>query len=322
MRDGEPLEITTYRTDGTYSDGRHPDSVTQASSIEEDLKRRDFTINALAYHPARGIIDPFGGVADMERGVLRSVGDPTTRFSEDALRILRACRFASQLGVAIDPATFEAMIACNNLLRQVSGERVYRELERFVCGDDVHDALIACVDVLAFVLPELVAMKGCAQVNEGPCVTMCVERAAWVVQRTPPEPLQRWSALFHDMGKPAAAFFEETDEGPVEALLRPCRRQRVAGLRHHAPPPLPCLAAPGRAASRAGPRRRGAPQRPSRAPHALGRLGDAPTCSRPSATSSGPTPWPRRRSALPEPMPPTSCAPSWSRFWKRRPPSR
>ena len=150
VRDGEPLEITTYRTDGTYSDGRHPDSVTQASSIEEDLKRRDFTINALAYHPARGIIDPFGGVADMERGVLRSVGDPTTRFSEDALRILRACRFASQLGVAIDPATFEAMIACKNLLRQVSGERVYRELERFVCGDYVHDALMACVDVLAF----------------------------------------------------------------------------------------------------------------------------------------------------------------------------
>ena len=215
VRDGEPLEITTYRTDGTYSDGRHPDSVTQASSIEEDLKRRDFTINALAYHPARGIIDPFGGVADMERGVLRSVGDPTTRFSEDALRILRACRFASQLGVAIDPATFEAMIACKNLLRQVSGERVYRELERFVCGDYVHDALMACVDVLAFVLPELVAMKGCAQVTKYHIYDV-LEHTAWVVQRTPPEPLQRWSALFHDMGKPAAAFFEETDEGPVE----------------------------------------------------------------------------------------------------------
>ena len=76
VRDGEPLEITTYRTDGTYSDGRHPDSATQASSIEEDLKRRDFTINALAYHPARGIVDPFGGVADMERGVLRKRGRP------------------------------------------------------------------------------------------------------------------------------------------------------------------------------------------------------------------------------------------------------
>ena len=151
----------------------------------------------------------------MERGVLRSVGDPTTRFSEDALRILRACRLASQLGVAIDPATFEAMIACKNLLRQVSGERVYRELERFVCGDYVHDALMACVDVLAFVLPELVAMKGCAQVTKYHIYDV-LEHTAWVVQRTPPEPLQRWSALFHDMGKPAAAFFEETDEGPVE----------------------------------------------------------------------------------------------------------
>ena len=82
------------------------------------------------------------------------------------IRDRRACRFASQLGVAIDPATFDAMIACKNLLRQVSGERVYRELERFVCGDYVHDALMACVDVLAFVLPELVAMKGCAQVTK------------------------------------------------------------------------------------------------------------------------------------------------------------
>ena len=207
--EGEPLEITTYRTDGVYSDGRHPDSVAPASSIEEDLQRRDFTINALAYHPARGIIDPFGGLDDMERGVLRCVGNPATRFSEDALRILRACRFASQLGVAIDPATFEAMIACKNLLRQVS------ELERFVCGDYVHDALMACVDVLAFVLPELVAMKGCAQVTKYHIYDV-LEHTAWVVQRTPPEPLQRWSALFHDMGKPAAAFFEETDEGPVE----------------------------------------------------------------------------------------------------------
>ena len=236
--EGEPLEITTYRTDGVYSDGRHPDSVAPASSIEEDLQRRDFTINALAYHPARGIIDPFGGLDDMERGVLRCVGDPATRFSEDALRILRACRFASQLGVAIDPATFDAMVAGKSLLRKVSGERVYRELERFVCGDYVHDALMTCVDVLAFVLPELVAMKGCAQVTKYHIYDV-LEHTAWVVQRTPPEPLQRWSALFHDMGKPAAAFFEETDEGPVEHFYGHAviSTQLACGIMHRLPFP-------------------------------------------------------------------------------------
>ncbi len=318
--EGEPLEITTYRTDGVYSDGRHPDSVAPASSIEEDLQRRDFTINALAYHPARGIIDPFGGLADMERGVLRCVGDPATRFSEDALRILRACRFASQLGVAIDPATFEAMIACKNLLRQVSGERVYRELERFVCGDYVHDALMACVDVLAFVLPELVAMKGCAQVTKYHIYDV-LEHTAWVVQRTPPEPLQRWSALFHDMGKPAAAFFEETDEGPVEHFYG------HAVVSVHSPaasctafPSLPGCA--GTCRLSCGPTTTWCPPMPEPCAACWGDSGDAPTCSRRSATSSGPTPWPRRRSALPEPIPPTSCAPSWSRFWKRRPLSR
>ena len=214
---GYGLDIAMPRRERAIGRGHRDFDVTVDPFLgtEQAARRRDFTINALAYHPARGIIDPFGGVADMERGVLRSVGDPTTRFSEDALRILRACRFASQLGVAIDPATFEAMIACKNLLRQVSGERVYRELERFVCGDYVHDALMTCVDVLAFVLPELVAMKGCAQVTKYHIYDV-LEHTAWVVQRTPPEPLQRWSALFHDMGKPAAAFFEETDEGPVE----------------------------------------------------------------------------------------------------------
>ena len=207
VRDGEPIEVTTYRCDGTYSDGRHPDAVTPASTIEEDLKRRDFTINALAYHPARGFVDPFGGMADLAAGVLRGVGDPATRFQEDALRILRACRFASQLGVAIDPATYEAMAANKSLLRKVSGERIYHELERFVCGDFVHDALMETVDVLAFVLPELVAMKGFVQHTKYHIYDV-LEHTAWVCQHTPPEPLQRWSALFHDMGKPAAAFFE------------------------------------------------------------------------------------------------------------------
>lgn len=235
---GEPLEITTYRCDGTYSDGRHPDTVTAASTIEEDLKRRDFTMNALAYHPDRGIIDPFDGLTDLKRGILRCVGDPRTRFSEDALRILRACRFASQLGVAIDGPTFEAMCAQKSLLRKVSGERVYRELERFVCGDYVHDALMTCVDVLAFVLPELVAMKGCEQRTKYHIYDV-LEHTAWVCQHTPPEPLQRWSALFHDMGKPAAAFFEEKDGEEVEHFYghAAVSVQLAEGIMHRLPFP-------------------------------------------------------------------------------------
>ena len=205
VRDGEPLEITTYRCDGTYSDGRHPDAVTPAATIEEDLLRRDFTVNALAYHPDRGIIDPFGGAEDIGRGIIRCVGDPTSRFSEDALRILRACRFASQLGFAIEKTTFDAMLASKHLLRKVSGERIYRELERFLCGDYVHDALMACVDVLAFVLPELVAMKGCEQVTKYHIYDV-LEHTAFAMERMPPTRLGRWAALFHDMGKPAAAF--------------------------------------------------------------------------------------------------------------------
>lgn len=215
ISEGEPFEITTYRCDGTYSDGRHPDAVTPAATIQEDLRRRDFTINALAYHPERGIIDPFGGIADMEAGLLRCVGDPATRFEEDALRILRGCRFASQLGCAIEPATFEAMVASKYLLQKVSGERVYHELERFFCGEYVHDALMATVDVLAFVLPELVAMKGCPQVTPYHIYDV-LEHTAFVLQHTPPTPLGRWVALFHDMGKPAAAFFEERDGRSVE----------------------------------------------------------------------------------------------------------
>lgn len=235
---GEPYEVTTFRVDGAYADHRHPDRVDFVRQVERDLARRDFTVNAMAYNPWQGLCDPFGGRADLRAGCIRCVGEPARRFSEDALRILRACRFASQLGVAIDPATFDAMVAGKSLLRKVSGERVYRELERFVCGDYVHDALMTCVDVLAFVLPELVAMKGCAQVTKYHIYDV-LEHTAWVVQRTPPEPLQRWSALFHDMGKPAAAFFEETDEGPVEHFYGHAviSTQLACGIMHRLPFP-------------------------------------------------------------------------------------
>ena len=109
MLDGSPLEITTYRTDGGYSDGRHPDGVRFVRSIREDLARRDFTVGAMAWHPERGLLDPFDGQNDLKNRILRAVGDPDTRFTEDALRILRGVRFASELGFAIEGNTAAAM---------------------------------------------------------------------------------------------------------------------------------------------------------------------------------------------------------------------
>lgn len=203
--DGEAVEITTYRIDGPYLDARHPDSVRFVRDIASDLDRRDFTMNAIAYHPQRGLFDPHDGAGDIEAGIVRAVGDPQRRFAEDALRILRACRFASQLGFAIDADTLCGMESCAPLLSSIAFERVSKELQGFVCGAHVHDALMACVDVLAELMPELAAMKGFDQ-RTPYHIYGVLEHTAYVMQNTPPYPLVRWAALFHDMGKPRAFF--------------------------------------------------------------------------------------------------------------------
>ncbi len=206
--DGYAFEVTTFRTDGKYIDARHPESVAFVKSITEDLARRDFTMNAIAYRPDEGILDPFDGVKDIENKVIRTVGDPSKRLSEDALRILRACRFASQLGFEIKPSSYEAMLTHKHLLRRISIERITHELDSFVTGTYIHDALLKCVDVLEFILPELTAMKGCKQVNPHHIYDV-LEHTAYVMQNTPPYRLIRWAALCHDMGKPASAFFDK-----------------------------------------------------------------------------------------------------------------
>ena len=205
--DGVPLEITTYRSDGSYSDGRHPDEVTFVGNIEEDLARRDFTVNALAFHPERGLLDCWGGVDDLEAGVIRTVGDPARRFGEDGLRILRGCRFASQLGFSIEPDTLQAMKSRKRMLLGVSAERVTHELDALLLGDCVHDALMETVDVLCAVLPEIAACKGFDQRTPYHIYDVW-NHTAWVVQRCPAERLVRWAALFHDIGKPAACFLD------------------------------------------------------------------------------------------------------------------
>ena len=205
--DGNALEVTTFRSDGAYSDGRHPDSVTFVRSIEEDLARRDFTINALAYHPTRGLLDSWGGLQDVEDGLIRAVGDPVKRFREDFLRIARGCRFASQLGFAIEPETLQAMKACKMGLLRIASERVTHELDGLLLGEHVHDALMETVDVLVAVLPEVAACRGFEQRTPYHIYDVW-EHTAWVVQNSPATRLNRWAALLHDIGKPGACFFE------------------------------------------------------------------------------------------------------------------
>ena len=151
---GEPYEITTFRTDGDYLDGRHPQSVAFTDSLTEDLRRRDFTINAMAYHPDIGLRDPFGGQADIARRVIRCVGDAGARFSEDALRILRALRFAAELGFDIAPDTARAMRELSGRLALISRERIAAELLRALKGINAVPVLQAFDTVLLAALPD------------------------------------------------------------------------------------------------------------------------------------------------------------------------
>lgn len=206
------LEITTFRTEGVYLDHRHPSEITFTNSIEEDLARRDFTINAMAFHPRRGILDPFGGQQDLKAGLIRSVGDAKKRFSEDALRILRALRFASQLGFALDASTIEAANAHRNDLRLIAGERIEDELTKLLCGQAVFDVLIHHTTILNAVLPELEPMEGLDQKTKYHIYDV-YEHTAWVVHYSPATPLSRWAGLLHDAGKPDTFFTDEAGVG-------------------------------------------------------------------------------------------------------------
>ena len=135
MMDKEGFEVTTYRVDGEYHDGRHPDAVTFTRSLEEDLKRRDFTINAMAYHPEHGLVDLFGGMEDIGKRIIRCVGNPVERFTEDALRMLRAVRFSAQLGFTVEENTKAALARMSGNLEHVSAERIQTELVKLLVSD-------------------------------------------------------------------------------------------------------------------------------------------------------------------------------------------
>lgn len=151
--DGEPFEVTTYRIDGEYADSRHPNSVKFSRKIEDDLSRRDFTVNAMAYNPDYGYTDIFGGRDDLKRGIIRAVGVPEERFSEDALRILRALRFASVLDFQIEPKTSEALVALSDNLSFVSAERIYTELKKLFLGKGAYRILSEYKSVIEKVIP-------------------------------------------------------------------------------------------------------------------------------------------------------------------------
>lgn len=207
-----PLEITTYRTEGGYSDGRHPDGVRFVTDIREDLARRDFTVGAMAWHPERGLCDPFGGQTDLKNGILRAVGDADTRFQEDALRILRGLRFASKLGFAIEPETAAAMRRQVHRLHCIAAERIREELTGLLCGRYVQRTLMTYADLITSALPELAPMQGCQQQNPHHLYDVW-EHTVRAVGQVPAEPVLRWAMLLHDSGKPACKTVDEQGIG-------------------------------------------------------------------------------------------------------------
>ena len=157
--DGEPYEITTWRIDGEYKDARHPESVTFTKSIEEDLARRDFTMNAIAYNPRDGLTDPCFGREDIEKRIIRAVRDPYLRFSEDALRILRALRFSATLGYEIEENTAAALRAKSHLLRTISAERIFTEWKKLLSGDFAYEVISNFTEVISVFIPELSELR-------------------------------------------------------------------------------------------------------------------------------------------------------------------
>lgn len=205
---GKPYEITTYRLDGTYRDHRHPDKVRFVSSLAEDLARRDFTINAMAYAPGEGVIDLHDGRRDLAARIVRCVGDPTARFAEDALRILRALRFAARLNFTLDPETAAAAREARDTLQTVSAERIYAELDGLLTVPGAGRTLAQYGEILAGAVPEVGPCIGCTQPGRWHCHDVWQHTAAAVTeldlrgQDTRGARVLCWATFLHDIAKP------------------------------------------------------------------------------------------------------------------------
>lgn len=226
----EAIEITTFRTEDGYTDGRHPDKVSFSRSIEDDLKRRDFTMNSIAFCPSDGYTDPFGGREDICNKIIRCVGVPEERFREDSLRILRGLRFASVTGFSIEDNTSEAMFSCKDLIRNISVERIYTETVKMLCGSNVKNVIITYFDIIAEYLPEIASFKNFDQHNYHHKYDL-LNHTATVVESIEPIPHLRLAALLHDVAKPLCMtlddegtghFYKHASKGAhiAEAILR------------------------------------------------------------------------------------------------------
>ena len=212
MVDKQPVEVTTFRIDGNYTDNRHPDSVNFVSRVEEDLARRDFTINAMAYNPARGLVDAFGGQEDLQARIIRCVGEPDARFNEDGLRILRALRFAARYDFDIETETAFSMHRNRHLLENVSVERIFSELKGILAGEGVLGMMQAFPDIFSIIIPELAPAVGFEQHNPHHCYDVWTH-TAHAVQAAPADEVLRLALLLHDIAKPATFTMGEDGKG-------------------------------------------------------------------------------------------------------------
>ncbi len=209
---GGPVEVTTYRIDGMYRDHRRPESVTFTRSVEEDLARRDFTVNAMAWNLRGELRDPFGGREDLRRGLLRCVGDPDRRFQEDALRILRGLRFSSALGLAIESGTAAAVLRNREGLGDIAPERIQVEFFKLLPGKQAAEVLRGYPEVFGVFWPELLAMVGFDQRNRHHCYDVW-EHTLHALDAVPGDLVLRCTMLLHDVGKPDSFTLDEAGVG-------------------------------------------------------------------------------------------------------------
>ena len=212
MVNREPVEVTTYRIDGEYTDNRHPDQVQFVSQVEADLARRDFTINAMAYSPTRGLVDAFGGQEDLAARQIRCVGEPDARFNEDGLRLMRALRFAARYNFDIERETAYAIHRNRHLLENVSAERIFSELKGILVGEGVLGMMLAFPDVFTTIIPELQPTLGFDQHSPHHLYDVWTH-TAHAVQSLPPDETLRLAMLLHDIAKPETFTLDETGKG-------------------------------------------------------------------------------------------------------------
>ena len=206
--EGEWFEITTYRIDGKYEDNRHPKDVLFSNKLEDDLSRRDFTVNAMAYKPKRGLVDRFGGQAHIQEKIISTVGDAEIRFHEDGLRILRALRFASVLDFSLDEKTVNALHSCKILLKNIAAERIFSEMNAFLLGKSAGKILQTFSDVFSILFHELAPMVGFEQRTPYHCYDVFLHTIQ-ALDAAIPDSDVRWAILFHDGGKPACYYRDE-----------------------------------------------------------------------------------------------------------------